>query len=92
MWRLSYRAKPFEGYITLSPEKISKADPERIILIDTPDGASETLKTEDFWEKLSAVKQNQVHNFDYYGLINPGSIASIETACQKLKNLLTDQS
>ena len=78
---------PFEGYITLSPEKILKADPERIILIDTADGAIEALKTQDFWEQLSAVKQDQVHSFDYYGLVNPGSIGSVETACQKLKNL-----
>ncbi|NJR69353.1 MAG: ABC transporter substrate-binding protein [Synechococcales cyanobacterium CRU_2_2] len=79
---------PFEGYITLSPEKILQADPERIILIETPDGAVDGLKNQGFWQQLSAVQQDQVYSFDYYGLVNPGSIGSIETACQQLKQLL----
>lgn len=80
---------PFEGYITLSPEKILAADPDNIILIDTPDGAMEALKTQAFWKQLTAVQQNQVYSLDYYGLVNPGSIESIEMTCQRLQELLS---
>lgn len=79
---------PFEGYITLSPEKILKADPDRIVLIETPDGSGSELKSEKFWMQLRAVQEEQVYLFDYYGLINPGSITSVETACQKLRAML----
>ena len=36
---------------------------------------------------LKAVKNNNVFNFNYYGLINPGSIDTINDACEKLINL-----
>ena len=86
---------PIGGYITLSAEKILAANPEVIILISPPQGGSQTalldaFKQESFWQKLSAAKNNQVYVFDYYGLVNAGSIDAIEKATQQLAQVLAD--
>lgn len=76
---------PFEGYITLSPEKVLEMDPERLLLVETDAGAQPAqLQTEPFWSQLKAVQAGQVHTFDYFGLVNPGSLASIEKICSQL--------
>ncbi|MCC5648551.1 ABC transporter substrate-binding protein [Nostoc sp. XA013] len=84
---------PIGGYVTLSAEKVLEANPEVIILVNPPQGNSEaglldSLKKEAFWQKLQATKNNRVYIFDYYGLVNPGSIDAIEKACQQLKQAL----
>ncbi|NEP59653.1 MAG: ABC transporter substrate-binding protein [Symploca sp. SIO2G7] len=75
------------GYITLSPEKILDMNPERLLFIDF-DGSTNKeiaqLKTDPFWSQLSAVQSEQIYSFNYHGLINPGSIASIEQTCDGL--------
>ncbi|MBW4687362.1 MAG: ABC transporter substrate-binding protein [Komarekiella atlantica HA4396-MV6] len=81
---------PISGYVTLSAEKVLEANPEVIILVNSPQGNSEaalldSLKKEAFWQKLQATEKNRVYVFDYYGLVNPGSIDAIEKACQQLK-------
>ncbi len=85
---------PVGGYVTLSAEKVIEANPEVIILINSPQGNSEvalldSLKKEAFWQKLQATKNNRVYVFDYYGLVNPGSIDAIEKACKQLKQALS---
>ncbi|PHK11615.1 iron ABC transporter substrate-binding protein, partial [Nostoc linckia z13] len=60
------------------------------ILVNPPQGNSQTellddLKKESFWKQLQATQNNRVYVFDYYGLVNPGSINAIEKACQKLQ-------
>jgi iron complex transport system substrate-binding protein len=84
---------PIGGYVTLSAEKVLEANPEVIILVNPPQGNSEaglldSLKKEGFWKQLQATKKNQVYVFDYYGLVNPGSIDAIEKACGQLKQAL----
>ncbi|WP_066424343.1 ABC transporter substrate-binding protein [Anabaena sp. 4-3] len=81
---------PIAGYVTLSPEKVVAANPDVILVISPPSGGSETgvldsFKKEAFWQKLQATKNNRVYVFNYYGLVNPGSIDAIEKACQQLK-------
>lgn len=81
---------PVGGYVTLSPEKVLEANPEVIIVVNPPQGGSETavldsFKQEPFWQQLQATQNNRVYIFDYYGLVNPGSINAIEKACQQLK-------
>jgi iron complex transport system substrate-binding protein len=81
------------GYVTLSPEKVLEANPEVIILVNPPQGNSEaglldSLKKEPFWKQLEATKNNRVYVFDYFGLVNPGSIDAIEKACRQLKQVL----
>jgi iron complex transport system substrate-binding protein len=84
---------PIGGYVTLSAEKVLEANPEVIILVNPPQGNSEvalldSLKKEAFWQQLQATKNNRVYVFDYYGLVNPGSIDAIEKACRQLKQVL----
>ncbi|MBW4676895.1 MAG: ABC transporter substrate-binding protein [Desmonostoc geniculatum HA4340-LM1] len=81
---------PVGGYVTLSAEKVLEANPEVIILVNPPQGNSEaglldSLKKEAFWKQLQATQKNRIYVFDYYGLVNPGSIDAIEKACQQLK-------
>ncbi|MBW4558665.1 MAG: ABC transporter substrate-binding protein [Trichormus sp. ATA11-4-KO1] len=81
---------PVGGYVTLSAEKVLEANPEVIIVVNPPQGGSETavldsFKKEPFWQQLQATQNNRVYMFDYYGLVNPGSINAIEKACQQLK-------
>lgn len=78
-------ASEFNGYVTLSPEKLLQINPEKIILIDTGEGEINQLKSQSFWSQLKAVQQQQVYTMDYFGLVNPGSIREIEEACKKLK-------
>jgi iron complex transport system substrate-binding protein len=82
----------FRGYITLSPEKVLEANPEVLILVDPEKGDISEFKTLPFWDQLQAVKNDRVYAFEYYGLINPGSIAKIEQACDRLKQVLAPKS
>ena len=76
---------PQRGYITLSAEKVLEANPKVLILVDVGDGAINKLKEAPFWSKLDAVTRDRVYTFDYYGLVNPGSIDAIAKACTKLQ-------
>lgn len=81
---------PVGGYVTLSAEKVLEANPDAIILVNPPQANSEaglldSLKKESFWKQLQATQKNRIYVFDYYGLVNPGSINAIEKACQQLK-------
>ena len=77
----------FNGYVTLSAEKVLEADPNALLVINTGDNIVEQFKAEPFWGQLKATQDDQVHVFEYFGLINPGSLASIEDTCEKLGNL-----
>lgn len=79
---------PFGGYITLSPEKILETNPEVVILVDTGDDILKQFQAQSFWSQLPAVKDDRVYVFDYYGLVNPGSITKIEQACNQLREAL----
>jgi len=78
-----------KGYVTLSPEKVLAANPQILILVDVGDGTVAQLKAAPFWNKLDAVVNNRVYVFDYYGLVNPGSIDAIAKACQQLQQILS---
>lgn len=78
----------FGGYVTLSPEKILTANPDVLIFVNAEPGLLASLKAEGFWKQLQAVKNNRVYEFDYYGLVNPGSIEAIEKACTQLSQAL----
>ena len=45
------------------------------------------VATHPFWNDLKAVKNNKINYFDYYGLINVGSLNSINKTCEKLELL-----
>lgn len=80
---------PQRGYITLSAEKVLEANPKVLILVDMGDGPINKLKEAPFWNKLDAVTSDRVYTFDYYGLVNPGSIEAISKACSKLQSLVS---
>ena len=74
----------FKGYTNLSLEWLLKAKPNNLILIKTPGSDISQYKDLPVWQKLPAVKNNKIFEFDYYGLINPGNLVSIDNACKKL--------
>ena len=78
----------FKGYINLSPEWLLKQDPDNLILIETRTGQFNEFGITKPFSNLTAVKNNKVYRFNYYGLINPGSLNSINDACNKLKNII----
>ena len=83
---------PIGGYVTLSAEKVLQANPDVIIVVNPPQktdaGVLDDFNKEAFWKELKATKNNRIYVFDYYGLVNPGSIDAIEKACKQLKQLL----
>jgi iron complex transport system substrate-binding protein len=83
---------PFSGYITLSPEKILQENPEIVLVVEAfGQKLLDEFKAEPFWKQLKATQSDRVYVFDYYGLINPGSIDKIEEACEKLKQAFAEK-
>ncbi len=77
----------FDGYVTLSPETLLEKNPDNIILVDTGNDMKKLFLSKSYTSNLKAVKNNNIFTFNYYGLINPGSIDSINDACEKLIEL-----
>ena len=77
----------FSGYATLSPEWVIKSNPKSLAVITFPNADPPNLSDKPIWKSISAVKSNKIKFFNYYGLINPGSLNSINNACQKLLNI-----
>jgi iron complex transport system substrate-binding protein len=78
---------PIGGYVSLSAEKVLESNPDVLIVVNAEPTLLDSLKKEPFWQKLKATQNNQVYVFDYYGMVNPGSIAAIEKTSQKLKDI-----
>ena len=77
----------FKGYVNLSPEWLISNQPEKIIVVKTGADSIESFRDLPYWSKLTAVKENNVRYMDYYGLINPGSIDSINSTCLALSKI-----
>jgi iron complex transport system substrate-binding protein len=77
----------FAGYLTLSPEKVVAIDPDVIILIDAPGTDMNAVKANPLFKNLKATKNNRVYVFDYYGLVNPGSVSAIDLSTKKLRQI-----
>ena len=77
----------FRGYVNLSPEWLVKEDPDNLIIIQTRPGQYVDFEKSKPFSSLKAVKSDQVYRFNYYGLINAGSLESINSACLKLKKI-----
>ncbi len=76
---------PFAGYVTLSTEKLLEINPDILIVVDAGENTLQWFQNQSFWRNLQAVKNNQIYQFEYYGLVNPGSIDMIVKAGEKLK-------
>ena len=77
----------FKGYVNLNPEWVIASKPSNLIVINTPGSTDSQYKKMSIWNDLSAVNNNNVSSFDYYGLINAGSLDSINKACLKLSSI-----
>ena len=76
-----------KGYLNLSPEWLIKEEPDNLILIRFGDEQYNQYNSLPFWKDLKAVKNNNINYFEYYGLINVGSLNAINKTCQKLESL-----
>ena len=77
----------FRGYVNLSPEWLVKEDPDNLIIVQTRPGQYVDFEKSHPFSNLKAVKSDKVHRFNYYGLINAGSLESINSACLKLRKI-----
>ena len=77
----------FKGYVNLSPEIILKKKPSKIIVIEFPGMNQNSLLEDPTLNKILASNENEIVTFNYYGLINPGSLKTINSACKKLSNI-----
>ena len=77
----------FQGYLTLSQEKILTANPDKIFLIESDNMNPEELKKLPFWGKLKATQNNQVYVFHHDGLISPTSLDTVEEVTNQLREV-----
>ncbi|MEO1388885.1 MAG: ABC transporter substrate-binding protein [Cyanobacteria bacterium J06634_6] len=82
---------PIDGYVTLSAENVIEANPDSIMVVDTGEDLLSQLQNEPFWSQLTATKEGTVLSFDYFGLVNPGSLDSIEATCTQLKQAIATE-
>ena len=77
----------FKGYVNLSPELILKAKPSKIIIITFPGMDQNSLLSDPVLRKVVSTNNSEIITFNYYGLINPGSLKTINNACDKLSKI-----
>ena len=73
----------FSGYITMSKERLLTVDADTVLAVN-PSGGVASLR-QSVRRLLPTVKDRNIIEMDYYGLINPGSLKSIASACQRLR-------
>ena len=75
----------FTGYITMSNERLLAMNPDKVLVVNpSGDSAKAVQSLIPFFPKL---KKSDFVVMEYYGLINPGSLSSIRSACTVLSNL-----
>ena len=77
----------FKGYVNLSPEIILKTKPSKVIIISYPGMNQGTLLSDPILSKVISTVKSEITTFNYYGLINPGSLKTINDACEKLSKI-----
>ena len=74
----------FRGYINLSPEILIKNKPSNLFVINFPGMPQNNSTIPNNLEKIIMNGKTKVHTFNYYGLVNPGSLQTINEACRQL--------
>ena len=75
----------FSGYITMSNERLLMIKPEKVLVVNPAGDSAQMVRSLiPFFPRLKA---NDFKVMDYYGLINPGSLSSIQKACTALSSL-----
>ena len=77
----------FKGYVNLSPEILLKTKPTKIIVISFPGMNQNNFLSDPILGKVLSINNSEIITFNYYGLINPGSLNTINNACEKLSNI-----
>ena len=77
----------FKGYLNINQEWLLKNQPDNLLLVKTPGSTIDQYKSLTIWKELSAVKNKKIFSFEYYGFINPGSLNSINKACEELSKI-----
>jgi len=77
----------FKGYVNLSPEIILKTKPSKIIVISFPGMNQNAFLSDPILKKIISANNSKLITFNYYGLINPGSLKTINNACEKLSKI-----
>ena len=80
-------SEAFQGYLSFSAERLLQDDPDFLFVVNTEDDILEQFASKSFWSALKATQSNNVYVFDYYGLVNPGTLESIEETCEQLANV-----
>ena len=75
----------FSGYITMSNERLLAIKPEKVLVVN-PSGDSDQM-VQSLIPYFPGLKASDFKMMDYYGLINPGSLSSIQKACNALSSL-----
>ena len=74
---------PFDGYITMSNERLMAIKADKVILIKPSDESPSLRKS--LLKFMPHVSEKEIVSMKYYGLINPGSLDSIAKACTMLR-------
>ena len=75
----------FSGYITMSNERLLTINPQRVLVVN-PSGDPDQMVA-SLIAFFPGLKKSDFKVMDYYGLINPGSLSSIQNACTALSSL-----
>ena len=75
----------FTGYITMSNERLFAMNPDKVLVVNPFGDSSKVVQSLiPFFPRL---QKSDFVAMEYYGLINPGSLSSIRSACTVLSNL-----
>jgi iron complex transport system substrate-binding protein len=75
----------FSGYITMSNERLLMIKPEKVLVVNPAGDSVQMVRS--LIPFFPGLKVSDFKVMDYYGLINPGSLSSIEKACTALSSL-----
>jgi iron complex transport system substrate-binding protein len=75
----------FSGYITMSNERLLMIKPEKVLVVNPAGDSAQMVRT--LIPFFPGLKVSDFKMMDYYGLINPGSLSSIQKACTALTSL-----
>ena len=75
----------FSGYITMSNERLLAVKPEKVLVVNPSGDSEQTVRS--LIPFFPGLKASDFKAMEYYGLINPGSLSSIQKACTALSSL-----
>ena len=69
----------------MSNERLLAIKPQKVLVVNPSGDATKTVQS--LTPFFPGLKKSDFKVMDYYGLINPGSLSSIEKACVALSDL-----